>query len=268
MMPAVSKLRPEEEWAAQMIAAALGAEVEQHDDGSRDAMHDLDIVYDDGARAAVEVTAAADGESIELWNLMNGGGRWVEADLTGGWMVSLVPGARANRLRKELPALLRLLEESAVEEARVGTSRITSYAAAMAASLGIAHLQRSNTEFPGSIYITLDLPMERTGGFVADTGDALAPWVSHFLESEARRDVRHKLWSSGADERHAFLLLPGFAEADFGVTDLLMRDRAPLPEIPPALPREVTHVWVVSTWSSGSGMRWAPGDRWSHFDKP
>lgn len=32
-----------------------------------------------GVRAAVEVTAAADGEAIALWNLLNGrGDRWIE----------------------------------------------------------------------------------------------------------------------------------------------------------------------------------------------
>ena len=133
--------------------------------------------------------------------------------------------------------------------------------------LGIVSMGQSGTAFPGSIYVTLDLPAERTGGIVADTGDALAAWVGDFLEGHERQDVRHKLLRSGADERHAFLILPGFAEVGFGVIDLLMRDDAPLPEAEPALPVEVTHVWVVSTWSSGHGMRWAPDQGWSYFDK-
>lgn len=136
-----------------------------------------------------------------------------------------------------------------------------------ARDLGVVWMHRSGTDFPGSIYPTLALPAERTGGFVADTGDALAVWVSEFLDGDRRRDVRNKLARSEAHERHAFLILPALATAEFGVVDLLMRDGAPLPNEAPALPNEVTHVWAMSTWSSGQGMRWSPTDGWSFFDK-
>ena len=78
-------LRAEEEWARGVIAASLGLEVVQHDDGSADGMHDLDV-YDGPARvAAVEVTAAADGQVIALWKLVNPpGDRWIESALAGG----------------------------------------------------------------------------------------------------------------------------------------------------------------------------------------
>jgi hypothetical protein len=58
-------LRPEEEWARDIISQTLSVPVEQHDDNSRDGMHDLWIVYPDRPPAAVEVTAAADPEAIE-----------------------------------------------------------------------------------------------------------------------------------------------------------------------------------------------------------
>lgn len=111
-------LRPEEEWARQMMSHALGLPVVQHDDGSSEGMHDLEVLYD-GETAAVEVTSAADGESIALWNLMNGRNeRWVVDELQGGWMVSLEPSARAKRLKTELPRLLRELEISGLTELR------------------------------------------------------------------------------------------------------------------------------------------------------
>jgi hypothetical protein len=76
-----------------------------------------------------------------------------------------------------------------------------------------------------------------------------------------------KLAASGADETHAFVIVPGLTTAPFGVSDLLMRDEAPLPTFDPALPLEVSHVWTVSTWSTGSGFRWSPDEGWSMFDK-
>lgn len=79
-------------------------------------------------------------------------------------------------------------------------------------------------------------------------------------------DVRSKLARSECDERHAFVLVPGFTTAPFEVADLLMRDDAPLPTAPPRLPTEITHVWIASTWTSGHGVRWSP-DGWESFDK-
>lgn len=259
-------LRPEEEWSRAVVSHALGLPVVQHDDGSRDGMHDLDILLDEHTRAAVEVIAAADGEAIALWNLLNGsGGRWIEPTLTGGWMVSITLSARAKRLRSELPTLLRTLEEGGIRELRMRWDR--SGSSILARDLGVASMRQSGTDYPGSIYITLELPLERTGGFVASTGDALAQWIGDFLRAERRQDVRDKLRRSGTDARHGFVILPGFSVADFGVTDLLMRDDAPLPKAEPVLPAEVTHVWAMSTWSTGQGMRWSPEVGWRHFDK-
>jgi hypothetical protein len=133
--------------------------------------------------------------------------------------------------------------------------------------LDIVRLHQSGTDSTGSIYVTLELPVERTGGFVADNGDALAHWIGGFLRDEARADVRRKLDAAGCAERHAFVIHPGFATADFAVADVLMLDGCPLPTLDPVIPDEVTHVWAVSTWSSGHGMRWSPDVGWAYFDK-
>lgn len=76
-----------------------------------------------------------------------------------------------------------------------------------------------------------------------------------------------KLALSGRCERHAFVILPGFSLAPFGVTDMLWRDEG-VPTVAPSLPEEVTHVWLVATWDIGSGLRWSPGGGWQRFAKP
>src|SRR5699024_10000289 len=101
----------EEKVVAATIAATLGRRVVQHDDGSRPGMHDLDILDEGAEPDALEVTAAADPESIQLWKLVNGrSDRWIDPNLRGGWMLQLEPTARANRILKELPAFLKELE--------------------------------------------------------------------------------------------------------------------------------------------------------------
>ena len=102
---------------------------------------------------------------------------------------------------------------------------------------------------------------------MSETGDSLADWVSTFLADDGRADVRTKLSRSGAANRHVLVVLPGFAEAPHSVTYLLMSDSAPLPLVAPVLPDEVTHVWLMSTWAEGRGMRWSPEGGWADFDK-
>lgn len=79
--------------------------------------------------------------------------------------------------------------------------------------------------------------------------------------------MRNKLAASGAAERHAFVLLPPFSLAPEAAVDVLMQQEPALPSISAALPSEITHVWIASTWSFGHGMRWSPGQGWSLFSK-
>src|SRR5229473_7363907 len=102
------QLGGEERWAQACVRQALpDVQVKQHDDGSRPSMYDLKIVYPDGMVGAIEVTAAADAEQIELWKLVGGRGRrWIESSLVGGWLVRILPSTRARVLHKQLPGLL------------------------------------------------------------------------------------------------------------------------------------------------------------------
>lgn len=262
-------LRPEEQWAQTMLAAATGLRVLQHDDGSVDGMHDLDLLDGDVRVGAVEVTAAADGELIALWNLMNGRNeRWIDPCLAGGWIVALRPNARAKAVRKDLPEILFDLEQLGVKRLEPEEVWPPHPIASKLDSLGVVTVDQSDTDFSGSIYVTIELDLERSGGAVADTADAIVGWVSDFLKHPDRQDVRKKLADSGTLERHAFVIVPGFSTAPFSVSDPLMRNGTMPPLAEPELPDEITSVWVVSTWTSGIGFRWSPGSKWERFEKP
>lgn len=147
----MSELRAEEKVVAATITTTLGLKVEQHDDGKQPGMHDLNIIFDDGTSAAVEVTAAADPKSIQLWKLVNGRDeRWTVPDLEGGWMLHLKPNAQAKRLLKELPAFLKELEGHGVTE--IGQQRrrhgVAESVEERARALGVVSGNRSGTDFP------------------------------------------------------------------------------------------------------------------------
>lgn len=84
----MSKLRPPEEWARQLIERTLGTTVRQHDDGSRPGMYDLDIISsEDMVIGAVEVTAAVEPEATAYWRAADHGEPWTDGRITGAWTV-------------------------------------------------------------------------------------------------------------------------------------------------------------------------------------
>lgn len=98
-----------------------------------------------------------------------------------------------------------------------------------------------------------------------DTLRPFVQWVGEFLASPSVADVRQKLARSGFEQRHAFLVVPGFTTAPFGVVNLLMGHG--VPGDAPHLPEEITHVWLVGTWNIGTGWRWDPDEGWRPFDR-
>jgi hypothetical protein len=263
----MARLRGEEAWAQAMISAELGLPVEKHDDGSSPGMYDLRI-DPKGRWGAVEVTAYADPESTETWNLMNGSKEvWVVDGLSGGWLVTVLPSCRVRQLKAELPTLLRRLEATGITSLDLANWPTSAWLEPLTERLGIASAHQEGTSQPGSVYLTLELASERVGALVSTNGDAIAAWCGDFLCEPKQADVLDKLRRSGASERHAFIFVPGLTPAPWPVPDLLMADPVPLPTLAPDLASEVTHAWVTSTWSTTTGLRWSPDAGWRHFSK-
>jgi hypothetical protein len=246
----MTQLGDEELWAKGCIEQALPEfAVEQHDDGSRPGMYDLKIVYPNDQIGAVEITAAADAQQIELWKLIGGRGkRWLAPKLAGGWVVEVRPSARARDLHRHLPDLLHALERDDTRAIRTGRSA-TDRLAALAGRLDIIQASQGPTAHPGSIYVLIERPLAQMGGYSPTTGDPLAVWLGQWLSEPSQADNIRKLANSNARERHVFILVPEFTPAPFAVIDLLAASGAPMPTIPPVLPSEITHVWTMSMWT-------------------
>lgn len=254
-------IRHEEMWASACVEAALpGVAVLQYDDGSRPRMYDADLVRDGVPFAAMEITSAADQQAIEFWKLVNGADTtWTEPNLEGGWMVTATPTARARSLQRELPDLLRTLENTAEEGVcRAAFERLRA--------LGVLSVNQGATDFVGSIYVTVEMQSEASGGVVPSTGDGLVRWLDRWIREPAQEHNLTKLAAAERPQRHLFVLLPGFTSAPFEASYVLMRPAGPLPKAPPALPGDVTDVWLMSTWTTGDVFHFG-NHRWSRSPK-
>ncbi|WP_229076826.1 hypothetical protein [Actinoplanes sp. DH11] len=264
----MQKLRAEELWAASCVRATLPAVViGQHDDNTSPNTHDFDLAVQGGRTfAALEVTAAVDPELLKFWKVLDGRGkRWIEPSIAGGWAVSVRPDASVKKLRAELPGFLGALEQVPPLYGRDILDTDPGFAK-IADSLGVLGAHQAGTNYPGSIYVMPELPTERTGGCVPQTGDALSTWIGEWTACPSRLDNLTKLARAAAVEHHLFVIVAGLAgTAPFEVNDILMRPGAPPPAVAPNLPDEVTHVWVMSTWSGGRGFRWSPDAGWGTF---
>jgi hypothetical protein len=259
-------VRPEEKWAADCISGTLGVEVVENDDGTEDSMYDLRILYTARPHGAVEVTAAADQDWMRTGSFSQD--KWTLPNLVGGWMVGLLPTADLKRVRSDLPLLLEALEGQGVIDVQAERWWEPGPYKEVLHAIGISHVHQSETSYPGSVYFIPENDSSRMGGMVPTDGRPLLDWIAEWVARTDKADNLLKLASSGADERHLFLILPAFADPPFDVVDLLMRDDSPLPDSPPNLPDEITHLWALSVWnSSGTGMRWDPHVGWSRFDK-
>lgn len=264
----VKSLSNEEQWAQACVQNALPqCVVTQNDDGSRPAMYDLKLAYSDGSVGALEVTRAADQQELELWQLIGRRGRrWLVPELRGGWLVQVLPSARARLLFDRLPSLLRSLEHDDIAAIR-GRRFSADPQVALASELRVFDAVQGPTAHPGSVYFMIKQPLERMGGFSPPTGDPLARWLGEWLTELAQADNLRKLAAASADERHVFVIVPAFSSAPFPVIDLLLAPGAPLPTIPPTLPEPLTHVWVASGWRTDVGFRYAPNVGWTEFVK-
>lgn len=133
--------------------------------------------------------------------------------------------------------------------------------------LGVIRAWRAPEAEPGRVFVMIQLPKEQSGGWVAPSTDAVASWIGPFLHDAKCERVRQKLARSNLSERHAFVVVFGFSDVEFSVTEPLTRDDPPLPQEEPSVPDEITDVWIASTWNAGVVFRWSAETGWAMSPK-
>jgi hypothetical protein len=263
----VSKLRPPEEWARQLIERTLGMTVRQHDDGTQPGMYDLDIISGNTVIGVVEVTAAVKPEATAYWRAADHGEPWLDARIVGVWSVHTSPRASVRELRRRLPDLLVKFQEAGIRSYDAPEEWERRPPDPDAAALGVTSALNGPSDSLGRIYLMPPSDSKPIATFAAETGNVLIDWAVGWLGQPSQADNLRKLHTPAVPQRHLFLILPPLTIApDEAVMVLLSgSDRPALPSEPPMLPTPLTHLWIASGWNVPFGVRWDPDSGWLLF---
>jgi hypothetical protein len=251
------------EWAAaRVVARHSGARVTIQDDGSRAAIVDIRIDYADRDPGYLEVGTDLQKEDAATWDWLAGKGQ-VPQDrpmptLQRDWDVTVSRGS-FKALDKDLEPLLLRLEATGTRfeiAQRLITLPKPDATINRLRELGVVMLSsKVRVVEPAIARLFPD-------GIVGPSGpdwQAVLGWLARILASEELKDVRKKLTATNADERHFFI---GVSYSSPGeVFFALAIDEQTLPSEAPALPAEMTHLWLMNP-AGDRCIAWFPDRGW------
>ncbi|MBM0259599.1 hypothetical protein JNW89_25705 [Micromonospora sp. 4G55] len=247
--------------AARVVARLTGERVVVQDDNSDRGMVDIRIDYRGRPPGYVEVVMDIDPGYSAMASFVRGQRAVPVPDLGRVWFVTVSPRARIQRLIRDLPAKLRLLQQAeALFEYVTGQQQLEKHQSRQVrdlAALGIVQLA-SRPARDGEEGRVL-LFGQGTGGAAEQDWTAFHGWLRDYLHDENRADVRRKLRATNADERHVFVGMS--FSTPWLAYHALSEDYNGLPERPPELPGEITHLWVYA-YPTGRCLAWFPDKGW------
>lgn len=245
--------------AARIVARLTGERVVLQDDNSRPGMADIRIDYTDREPAFVEVVVDVNPRYASLYDAIARDEWTISApSLSRRWWATFNPNADLRQLKRQLPKQLAVLEADNVplgaflhpwEQHEISDDRLPRGVS------GLISAEPNHGE-SGSILLR---PMGAHGPTHLDW-HGFNTWISDYLTSDLRSDVRNKLSSTGAAERHAFI---GTTLTTPWPAINPLHDRyMDLPPERPDLPREITHLWVATADGPGRCLCWFPHRGW------
>lgn len=253
--------------AARVMARLTGEVVILQDDGSQDAMADIRIEYAHRPVAYAEVWADVDSGYAGMVSRLSQRGQKLPAEFRipgvhRDWFVTVSGKCHVGRLEGELPGLLSALESRGLSFELVSTEETLRLdrdpGVRRLVGLGVVGLA-SRTAPPRQDPSVRLYPSGITGP-ASVTWDPLKGWLKDTLASSRLADVRRKIARTGASERHVFLGLTFSSPGD--VYFALDISQNGLPDRPPWLPSEITHVWIMAAEMPGRCLAWSPDQGW------
>lgn len=247
--------------AARVIARLTGERVIIQDDNSAQHMVDLRIDYHARPPAFVEVVADVEPSYAQMTQLVFRDKEIVAPELGRIWHVTVAETVNLRALRSTLAGHLRTLQDAGVLFEHVGLADELLHnhheVARRLAALGVVKILSRPAQVDEEPRILL-YP-RGAGGAVGPDWTAFNGWASEYLHDPKRADVRRKLAATGASERHAFVALT--FSTPWAAYHSLSEDYRELPDQPPRLPAEITHLWALAC-PLGRCLAWFPHTGW------
>jgi hypothetical protein len=247
--------------AARVVARLTGERVVLQDDNSAHGMVDIRIDHRDRAPGYVEVVTDIDPAYSAMADLVRGQNEIPAADLGRVWFVTVSAKAHVRTLTRDLPERLHGVQQSgALFEIVHWQQHLDGHPSDQVrelAALGVVRLASRPVQPDEAGRILLS--GEGTGGPAALDWAAFDDWLTDYLHDHLRADVRRKLAATGVTERHVFIGVS--FSTRWAAYHALSDDYCGLPDRPPRLPVEVTHLWVWS-YPVGRCIAWFPDTGW------
>jgi hypothetical protein len=252
-----------ERLAGRVVARLTGEHVVIQDNGSSDSMPDLRIDYTDRPAGYVEVWADIDPRYAAMSAAVARRQHLLPAPGLGRvWWARTSGSCRLGRLDRELLPLLAEMQtdgevfEIVAEHEHLRRNPSPNVRRALA--LGIVGL--ASRPVRDGEHGAVHLVPQGISGPVNVTWQVFLDWVKDVLSSPETADVRDKLAATGAPERHAFL--GASFTSPWGVFYALSDEHNSIPPLPPVLPEQVTHLWVINAQLPERCLVWFPERGW------
>jgi hypothetical protein len=251
-----------EAMAARVVARLTGHKVILQDDGSSEGMPDIRIEYPDGSKGYAEVVMDYDASHGAMSaEVLKRSGEITAPGLNRSWWLWLSADCNLRRLEQAAPQLLRTLEEegSLFEM----TTQIAD--ASGARDRTVTALRRLGVTRLGS-FTSIEEPQrlrlipEGTGGKHEIASNEFLASLQDLLADGRLEDVRTKLGATQARERHLFVGIT--YTSSWPLFNWLAAEWDALPEGPPILPDEVTHLWLMQAPPLGRCLTWSRNHGW------
>ncbi|GAB2991082.1 hypothetical protein [Nocardioides montaniterrae] len=238
-----------EAFGATAVARALGARAVAHDDGSRPRMHDVWLAYEDGRRAALEITSHSGPGIRQRDALIAADNHQWQAPGNGTWTINVPTPGVIPELRAKFQSIIRWCEEHGL----TSTAYLDEFSVQL--PVDVRWAVRSGCHFWGYFLpeagdheaIVYVLPAA-TGGAVDERLEGLSEALSAVLAESNQRDHIAKVIDSGAAETHLFIAF-GEGGLPFEQAAGLHGRVEAIDCEPPLLPAGLAGLWFVGSFS-------------------
>ncbi|WP_460716149.1 hypothetical protein [Nocardioides dilutus] len=229
---------PDEAVAYAVVESILGARVEHHDRGGRQAVVDAFLHLSDRRCGALEVTSVRSADRLSLDSALAkirhrlpAVGRWT-------WYITIPPGVKLRDVESRYGVAQRWFEQQGMRSSVLQRHREAPDEVIWLRKAKVRMHASVESDLPPRVFVLA----AGDGGFADETLDTLRDSLADIFASPSIQSRLRKLLAVDADERHMFIWIT-IGGLPFPLLDGIGRGDA-LPSAPPPVPAALDGLWL------------------------